>query len=132
MAVFPAAPLPGDMADGTDGTRIARRLVAGIEQRCSDALAVDDRGPVDPTADGVLAAVVERDDESVAEVYVQPDRARIEFRAAPDRAAAAATGAGLRVRPKAVRPPRTLVFVESPGAVEQALDVFAAVGDELD
>jgi hypothetical protein len=115
------------MSGGTDGPAIAHRLVAVVEQRWSDALAVDDRGPVDPAADGALAAVVEGVDGPIAEVYVQPDRARVEFRAAPDRAAAAATEAGLRVRPKAVRPPRTLVFVESGAAVKRAADVVAAV-----
>jgi len=84
----------------------------------------------------------ERDDDDarlVAEVHVQPDRLRIEFVAGPGErgderdlpaiAADAAGDAGLRVRPKAVRPPRTLVFVEDGAQVKRALSVFEAVGD---
>jgi hypothetical protein len=71
-------------------------------------------------------------------VYVQPDRVRIEFvgieadAAGEDRptaTAAAAEQAGLRVRPKAVRPPRTLVFVEDGAQVKRALPVLEAAVD---
>jgi len=77
----------------------------------------------------------------VAEASVQPDRLRIEFVAGsggneaddatdlPEIAADAAADAGLRVRPKAVRPPRTLVFVEDGAQVKRALSVFEAVVD---
>jgi hypothetical protein len=69
----------------------------------------------------------------LAVVFVQPDRARVEFVAAQDVAAATGDAEGLRVRPKAVRPPRTLVFVEDGAAVKRAVAVFeavvAAVGD---
>jgi len=45
----------------------------------------------------------------------------------PAVAADAAESAGLRVRPKAVRPPRTLVFVEDGAQVKRVLSVFEAV-----
>ncbi len=88
-------------------------------------------GDPDPTADGTLALTVVRPGEDgdalVAEGYVQPDRVRLEFTAVPDVVAEAATDAGLRVRPKAVRPPRTLAFVEDADEVSSAADVVAAV-----
>ena len=88
-----------------------------------------DEGTVEPTADGAFAYAVESGETRLAEVFVHPDRAHVEFHAAPDEAATAATEAGLRVRLKAVRPPQTIVFVESQSDVEQALDVVAAVAE---
>jgi len=101
--------------------------------------------------DGDREAVDAVDSALVAEAYVHPDRVRIEFvggdadseadavdssesSAAPDLAeiaAAAADEAGLRVRPKAVRPPRTLVFVEDGAQVKRALPVLSAVVDAI-
>ena len=145
----------------TDGVWIGQLLaseVSGNEGRLRD-LAVADADPdVEPTADGALAYRIVRavdggaeaveaggddaadgDERAVAAVYVQPDRARIEFpgggdgdgAALPEAAADAAAEAGLRVRPKAVRPPRTLVFVEDGAQVKRALPVFAAVVDAI-
>jgi len=120
----------------TDGKRIAQLLsseVSGREDSGLDALAVADADPdVGPSADGERAydiALRETDDEAetLAEVYVHPDRARIEFRERVDAAAEAGETAGLRVRPKAVKPPRTLVFVEDGGEVKRATDVLVAV-----
>ncbi|SMO32752.1 hypothetical protein [Halorubrum cibi] len=65
--------------------------------------------------------------DALADVYVQPDRARIEFRRAPEAVADAAVEAGLRVRPKAVRPPRTLVFLEDGTDVKRALPALETV-----
>lgn len=65
-------------------------------------------------------------------MYVQPDRARIEFVAAPDVAADVAAEEGLRVRPKATHPPRTLVFVEDGGQVKRAVPVVTAVVRSVD
>jgi hypothetical protein len=126
----------------TDGRRIAELLAAEIEGHGDElaALAVIDADPeVEPTPDGALAYRVARvgdagddeereDDErtAVAAVYVHPDRVRIEFATGQADAAEAAEGAGLRVRPKAVRPPRTLVFVEDGAAVKRTLAAFAA------
>ncbi|GAA0518059.1 hypothetical protein SAMN04488066_1198 [Halorubrum aquaticum] len=65
--------------------------------------------------------------DAVADVYVQPDRVRIEFRRAPEAVAEAAGDAGLRVRPKAVRPPRTLVFLEDGADVKRVLPAVERV-----
>jgi hypothetical protein len=131
----------------TDGVRIGQLLaseISGNEGRLRD-LALEDADPdVEPTPDGALAYRVVRDGDDpggdlVAEVYVQPDRLRIEFVARsgergdetdrPAVAADAASDAGLRVRPKAVRPPRTLAFVEDGAQVKRALSAFEAVVD---
>ncbi|WP_418286171.1 hypothetical protein [Halorubrum sp. DTA46] len=125
-----------------DGVRIAQLLaseITGDEGRLR-ALALADADPdVEPTTDGALAYTAVRTDagdgddqadaetaELVAEVYVQPARVRVEFVAAPDAVAEAASGVGLRVRPKAVRPPRTLVFVEDGAQVKRVLTAFEA------
>lgn len=126
-----------------DGVRIAQLLaseITGGKGRLR-ALDVSDADPdVEPTTDGTLAYTVRaadvdvesvREDDVVAEVYVQPDRARVEFVVAPELAADVAQVEDLRVRPKATRPPRTLVFVENGAQVKWILPVFEAVLDEL-
>lgn len=120
-----------------DGKRIAELLASEIEGGGGllSALSVSDADPaVDPTPDGAFAYRVtqlesqdEADVSSLAEVYVQPDRTRVEFAIHPEAAATAARAASLRVRPKAVVPPRTLVFVESGAEVKRVRDVFEAV-----
>ncbi|GAA0716236.1 hypothetical protein J2744_000823 [Halorubrum trapanicum] len=123
-----------------DGVRIAQLLaseVTGNESRLRGLTVVDADPDVEATTDGALAYRIARETpdndgeamEPIAEVYVQPDRARIEAIGAPETAATAATEADLRVRPKAVRPPRTLVFVEDGAQVKRALAVLEAVGD---
>jgi len=122
-------------SDGADGRALARRLadaVATAEPAGGDLSVVDERAEPEPTADGTVAYALAVGQRTLADVLVHPERLRIEFRAAPADAAAAASDAGLRVRPKAVRPPRTLVFVEAPGEVEQALDAVEAVVAALD
>jgi hypothetical protein len=134
-----------------DGTRIAQLLASEIEGGSGhlDGLAVVDAEPdVEPTTDGALAFAVARgsgasdgdeatddaasdgarvDPERLVEVFVHPDRVRVEFRHAPDATAAAAEDAELRVRPKATRPPRTLVFLEDGAEVKRVLPAFEAV-----
>lgn len=116
-----------------DGHRIAQLLASELESGAThDVLAVTDADPeVEPTPDGALAyrVVDERADAPIASVFVQPDRAYIEFRSAPDTAATAADEAGLRVRPKAVEPPRTVVFVEDGAQVKWVLGTFETVLD---
>ncbi|NHN47263.1 hypothetical protein G9464_06580 [Halostella sp. JP-L12] len=137
-----------------DGRRIAELLASEVDGRVDgvlDRLAVvnPDRS-VEGTPDGERAYDVERaiegtwedartrhaPDETrgelLAEVYVHEDRARIEFREEQDAAAAAAGERDLRVRPKAVDPPKTLVFVESGAEVKRAVDVVEAVVEALD
>jgi hypothetical protein len=96
-------------------------------------------------------SAVPEDTEVIATVNVHPDRAHVAFSArsddtgsdsavpdatasdsgVPDIAASAAEDAGLRVRPKAVQPPQTLVFVEDGAEVKRVLSVFEAVADAL-
>ena len=123
----------------TDGVRLAQLLaseVTGDRDRLRDVAVGDATPDVDTSPDGTLAYRVRRStgpDGSgvvpVAEVYVHPDRVRVEFLAAPDAAAATATDAGLRVRPKATTPPRTVVFVEDGAQVKRVLPAFVAVAD---
>jgi len=127
----------------TDGVRIAQLLaseVTGNESGLRDLTVVDADPDVEATTDGALAYRIagERDAgeggsaDPVAEVFVQPDRARIEAIAAPEAVATAATEADLRVRPKASRPPRTLVFVEDGAQVKRALPALEALRSESD
>ncbi|WP_049924702.1 hypothetical protein [Halopiger djelfimassiliensis] len=122
----------------TDGKRIAQLLASELDGREDgelDAVAVSNADrDVEPTADGARAydVVLTRRDESdgrhrFARTFVHDDRARLEFEAGQEHAAAAADEAGLRVRPKATQPPRTLVFVESGAAVKRATDVVQTV-----
>jgi hypothetical protein len=68
----------------------------------------------------------------LAEVFVHPDRARLEVLAGQAAAAAAAEAAGLRVRPKAVTPPRTLVFLPDGASVKRATRVLSAALEAAD
>lgn len=117
-----------------DGVRIAQLLaseVDGLGGDLEDVGVVEADPEVEPTADGAFAYAValggEEKNERLAEVFVQPERARIEFRAAPADAAEAAEEEGLRVRPKASTPPRTLVFVENGAEAKRAVAVVRRV-----
>ncbi|SFG52486.1 hypothetical protein SAMN04488063_2305 [Halopelagius inordinatus] len=116
----------------TDGKRIAQFVASEVEGHADLRLCVADADPdVEPTADGAFAyRIASEDEETVAEVYVQSDRARVEFVDAVEAAAEAADAEGLRVRPKAVRPPRTLVFVEDGAQVKWLLAALRAVSEE--
>jgi len=116
-------------AELSDGVRIAQLLasdLAGHDGALADVTVTDADPEVTPTADGRRAYVVRADGAPLATVFVHPERARIEFQAAHEAVADAAADAGLRVRPKATDPPRTLVFVESGAAVKRALAVVEA------
>jgi hypothetical protein len=120
-----------------DGHRIAELLASEVTGRESGplaAMAVADADPdVTPTDDGAFAYGIDRDGDRLAAVFVQHDRAYLEFQRGIDAAVSAAEDADLRVRPKAVEPPRALVFVESGAAVKRAVDVLVAVaGDRAD
>jgi hypothetical protein len=125
----------------TDGRRIAQFLASEVTGHEDDlrSLSVTDADPdVEPTPDGAFAYAIERaerddggdgdaDSTRVASVFVQPERVRVEFEAAVDDVADAAREEGLRVRPKAVEPPRTLVFVEDGAQVKWLLPALRAV-----
>jgi hypothetical protein len=86
---------------------------------------VTDADPdVEPTADGRRAYVVRAGDQPLATAFVHPERVRLDFRLAHGTVVDAASDAGLRVRPKAVDPPRTVVFVEDGAQAKRALAVF--------
>jgi len=112
-----------------DGVRIAQLLASdlvGHEGALADVTVTDADPDVDPTTDGARAYRV-RDAAALGTVFVHPDRVRIEFESAPETALDAAREAGLRVRPKAVDPPRTVVFVENGAEVKRMLGVIERV-----
>jgi hypothetical protein len=74
-----------------------------------------------PDGDGTV------EERELAVVFLHPDRARVEFVAGQEVAAVSSDDEGLRVRPKASRPPRTLVFVEDGAEVKRAVAVVEAV-----
>lgn len=115
----------------TDGRRLAELLSSELHGRESGPLGrlavVGADADAEPTAGGALAYAVALDGDRIASVYVHPDRLRLEFERDADAALRAAAEADLRARPKAVEPPRTLVFVDDGAAVKRATDVFAIV-----
>lgn len=115
----------------TDGVRIGQLLASEVTGGATPgALAVADADPdVEPTPDGATAYRITCAGEPFARVAVQPERAYIAVRASPAVAAEAARAAGLRVRPKAVDPPRTLVFLPDGVAVKRLLPVLRSVVD---
>lgn len=129
------------------GVRLAQLLASELVARTDGPLArldlvdVRDADSLDPDEFGERAygVVVGNDGDGdvnggvrLADVYAHDDRVRVEFRAGLDALPGAARDAGLRVRPKAVDPPRVLVFVEDGGGVKRVLPVVTAVLDALD
>lgn len=131
-----------------DGTRIGRLLsseVHGHERGALGRLRVVDADPdVDATEAGAFAFAVAVDDGAVgdagdsdggerriAEAYVHPDRLRVEFPVEAKTAAEAGAAAGLRTRPKAVEPPRTLVFLERGADAKAGLRVVRDVAEAV-
>ena len=113
-----------------DGVRIAQLLaseVTGDQGRLNALTLTDADTDVEPTLDGALAYRITREDEPIVDAYVQPDRLRLEFRAAIDAVAEVASDAGLRVRPAGGESPRTLVFLENGAAVKRVLPALRAV-----
>lgn len=132
----------------TDGRRIAELLASEIDGRKGGPLGrltvTNPDREVEGTPDGERAYDVRRlradrdprrepaPEEAgrlFAQVFVHEDRARIELRDGLDAAAERAAELDLRVRPKAIEPPRTLVFVEQGAAVKRAVDVLEAAAD---
>ncbi|QPV64156.1 hypothetical protein I7X12_05900 [Halosimplex litoreum] len=121
------------VSEPLDGRALARRFADAVATADPGVVddgelsVVDERVEPDPTVDGTVAYAVAAGSRTLADVSVHPERLRVEFRVAPEKAATAATDAGLRVRPKATRPPRTLVFVEVAAEIEPAIATFGAV-----
>jgi|SRR6056297_3670754 len=117
----------------TDGKRIAQLLsseITGRETGVLAELAVVEADPdADPSDDGAFAYAVALGDDRLADVFMQPERAYLELDAGVDAATATAESEDLRVRPKAVEPPRTLVFVESGAEVKGAVQVLVAAAE---
>jgi hypothetical protein len=117
----------------TDGRRIAELLASELDGREDGALGavaiVNADRDVEPSVEGGRAydIVVAGDEDPFARAFVQPDRLRLEFDRGQETAAETAEDVGLRVRPKATTPPRTLVFVEDGAQVKRATDVVQAV-----
>lgn len=111
-----------------DGDRIAELLAAeieGFEDSPFDAMGVVYSGETGTAADpdgSVYTVTV--DGETLFETMVQEDRIYLEFRRLQAEIADAAEAEGLRVRPKATRPPATLVFVERGADVKRVIDVL--------
>lgn len=120
----------------TDGRRIAELLASELHGRADGPLgrvAVTDADPdVAPSVDGALAYRVTVDGEPGGAVYVHPERVRLELARGAAAAAEAARGPDLHARPKAVEPPRTLLFVESGAAVKRAADAVEAAVEAAD
>lgn len=130
-----------------DGTRIGRLLsseIHGHEHGTLGRLRIVDADPdVEATEGGAFAFAIAVDNgggadagdaatpgERIAEAYVHPDRLRVAFLAG-ETAAEAGRDAGLRTRPKAVEPPRTLVFVERGADAKAALRVVRRVAEAV-
>lgn len=135
----------------TDGRRIAELLASEIDGQKRGPLGqltvTNPDREVEGTPNGARAYDVRRlradrdprrepvPDEAgrlFAQVFVHEERARIELRTGLSVAVDAANEAGLRARPKAVQPPRTLVFVERGAAVKRAVDVLEAATEAAD
>lgn len=127
LAVVDADPEVTPSVDGAFGFRLVRRTASPRDSRSADVprTPLDDGHDADDRADEG-AETVEARAERLAEVYVHPDRARLELFAGHEAAVAAAEEGELRVRPNAARPPRTLVFVESGAEAKRAASVLEA------
>ncbi|MEZ3115255.1 hypothetical protein RYH80_04880 [Halobaculum sp. MBLA0147] len=128
--------IPGsdDDEDGTGGTDASDGSTDasdGSTDASDERADTSDGGAGESGDDASESTEDETDDRVVATVHVHPERAHVAVRVAPDAAAAAAESAALRVRPKATRPPQTLVFVEDGAEVKRVLAVFRAVADAV-
>lgn len=117
----------------TDGRRIAELLASELDGREDGVLGrvsvTNADRDVDPSEDGARAydATLDDQDDPFVRAFIHPDRTHLEFERGQDVAADAAADVDLRVRPKATRPPKTLVFVETGAEVKRATDVIQAV-----
>lgn len=117
-----------------DGIRIAQLVASEITGHTDppfDALAVEDADlDVEPTVDGARAYDVTYDGDLLATMFVHPDRAHLELSLGLEEARQVAEDRRLRTRPKAVEPPRLLVFVENGAEAKRVLGVLAAAAEQ--
>lgn len=119
----------------TDGIRIAELLAAELTVDHGPLREVTitestDTSELTPTVDGTQAYLITgQASNPIADVYVQPDRTYLEFIPNPEAVMADASERDLRVRPKAVDPPRTLVFLENGADVKRVLGTVATAID---
>jgi hypothetical protein len=137
-------------AERRDGRRIAELLASEIDGRATGPvgrLTVTDPDrsvvgqPGGERAYDVRELRADRDPRRVpgpdeagelfARVFVHPERAHVEFHRGIDACSQHAADLGLRVRPKATDPPRTIVFIERAADVKRASDVFEAAADSV-
>jgi hypothetical protein len=113
------------------GRRLAELLSSELHGRESGPLGrltVTNADPeVEPNEAGAYAYAITLGNERIATVKIHPDRLHLAIERGLDTAVEAGTEACLRVRPKVVEPPQTLVFIEDGAEVKRATDVLAAV-----
>lgn len=107
--------------EATDDGAFAYRVVHVAD---SDALATDDRGR--PTLAADSSSDVDAETTEIATVFVQPERARVEFAVTPDRAVDAATGADLAVLSTGTDDTALISITDGVDA-KRAIPVFEAV-----
>lgn len=122
----------------TDGKQIGQYLASEVHGHERDVLGelsvVDADKDAESSENGTFAfAVATRsgNGSNILEAYLHPDRLRVEVLVCPAVAADVGVEEGLRTRPKAVDPPRTLLFVENAAGVKAALRVIRAVAEEF-
>lgn len=113
-----------------DGRRIAQLFASEIDGRddgeLSELAVVEPDPDVEPTTAGAFAYGIDRAGERIADTYVHPERMYLEIPGGHEAVVAAAEREGLRVRPKAVDPPKTLVFIENGAEAKRATAVIEA------
>lgn len=113
----------------SDGVRVAELLASEIDGRedtpFADLVITNTDTDVTPTADGAHAYDITVEEETVAEVVVQPERARLVFYSGLPAAKDTASDESLRARTVG-NPPRLYVFIPDGVAVKRALPVIAA------
>lgn len=111
-----------------DGLRIAQLLASEVDGRNDGVLdglsVVDADRDAEPTVAGTFAYAIGGENGRLATVHVHPDRAHVEFDAGHEAVVERAESEGLRVRPKAVQPPKTLVFVEDGAQAKRVVSVI--------
>jgi hypothetical protein len=114
-----------------EGRRVAELLsseLTGREDPPFGQVAVTDPDTdVEPSPDGARAFDISVDGTRVAQVFVHPDRARLDLHARPAAAREALEATDLRWRPAGGGTPKVIVFLPDGVAVKRVLEVIGAV-----